>query len=356
MHNPSYTEYRRTGLLGLILVVLLSTFAATLHYLRSVDDKVLQTRARLTAVSSQLDSQFAPVLAYSTAVVNAAQLKLALPATETGDSILLLDLDTEQTQQLPLSSDDSALTAELQMLMHLQPYFDMASDALPSVVGVYYLSERGVAYNGQLKWSDYMADHLLQWHKRAVNSKENGYDRGMVFYAEFMPQQAAVLLPLYTDERRLGSFLFALSLEPMLAPMYKQHSDIDFMLLDQAGNLISHSTAQPPQTTTEHMLQIQRLNTMPWSLALLEPKTSLFAAGVKDFLWHWCSYAALLGMLLLALQYRFRRRTLSAVHRLTVHLERLANGQSHGVRHVPNGWQDIFDHICQLQQKDKPSE
>ncbi|NRQ43417.1 hypothetical protein HRH59_12755 [Rheinheimera sp. YQF-2] len=355
MHNPSYTEYRRTGLLGLILVLLLSTFAATLHYLRSVDDKVLQTRTRLVAVSSQLDSQFAPVLAYSAAVIKVAQLKLALPPLTTEDSILLLDLDAEQTQQLPLTSDDSSLQAELQMLMHLQPHFDMVVEALPSVVGVYYLSERGLAYNGQNKWSDYMADHLLQWHKHAVNSRENGYERGMVFYTEFMPQQAAVLLPLYTDERRLGSFLFALSLEPMLAPMYEQHSDIDFMLLDQAGELISHSTAQPPQSTTEHMLQIQRLNTMPWSLALLEQKTSLFAAGVKDFLWHWCSYAVLLGTLLLALQYRFRRRTLSAVHRLTIHLERLANGQSQGVRHVPDGWQDIFDRICQLH-KDKPSE
>lgn len=354
MHNPSYTEYRRTGLLGLILVILLSTCAATLHYLRSVDDKVLQTRARLAAVSTQLDSQFAPVLAYSEAVIRAAQLKLALPALETADSILLLDLDTEQTRQLPLSSDDNTLTAELQMLQRLQPYFDMAAEALPSVVGVYYLSERGLAYNGQPKWSDYIADHLLQWYKSTA--KEHDYDRGMAFYAEFMPQQAAVLLPLYADERRVGSFLFALTLEPMLAPMYKQHTDIDFILLDQAGNLISYSTAQPPQSTTEHMLQIQRLNTMPWSLALLEQKTSLFAAGLKDFLWHWCSYALLLGILLLALQYRFRRRTLSAVHRLTVHVERLANGQSHGVRHVPTGWQDIFDHICQLQQKDKPSE
>ena len=36
MKNPVYYEYRRSGQLGLIAIVLLATLGATLHYFRSV--------------------------------------------------------------------------------------------------------------------------------------------------------------------------------------------------------------------------------------------------------------------------------------------------------------------------------
>jgi sensor c-di-GMP phosphodiesterase-like protein len=127
------------------------------------------------------------------------------------------------------------------------------------------------------------------------------------------------------------------------------------MLLETSGELIHSSTSLSSHMISGHMLQVQRLNTMPWSVALLEQKSSLFAAGVKDFFWHWLTYLGLLGMLLAFMQYRYRRRTLSAFRRLLVHTDRLFKGQMQGVRHVPEGWRELFDRICELARR-APSE
>lgn len=346
MKNPLYYEYRRTTTLGLMLVLLLSGVGALVHYLRSLDDNVVQSKNRLATVSRQLDSQFSPVLAFMEAIRRSALVKIALPVEHSDSQLLLLQLENGQTSQTPIVAEDGNINAELQMLQRLQPLFELAQDALPHLVGVYYLSEQGFAYNGLPKWSDYIADQLLQWHQRY--NPEPGYERGQLFYAEFLPQQAAVMLPLYVADKKLGRFVFALSLQPMLASMYRQYPDAEFLLLDQSGKVISSSAVQSVQSVNQHMLQVQRLETMPWSLALLEQKTSLFAAGGYEFIWHWCSYALLLALLLLALQWRYRRRTLSPAKRLLVHIERLHDGQAQGVRHVPTGWHDVFDRISQL--------
>jgi len=350
MNNPIYNEYRRSSLFGALLVIALAALGALVHYLRSVDDNVLQRQARLTAVSNQLDSEFAPVLAFMQAVRQAANIKLAIPVAPIDDSLLLLNIADATTSQQPIMADGGMINPELLMLKRLQPYFELVIDTQPHLVGMYYFSEQGFIYNGLPKWSDYVVDQLLLWQKQA---QDQGFERDQIFYAEFLPDQAAVMLPLYFEDKRLGSFVFAVALEPMLAPMYKQYKNTEFMLLDQTGKIISSSTARQVQSINEHLLQVQRLNSMPWSLALLEQKTSLFAAGVKEFVWHWFSYAILLGMMLLAMQYRYRRRTLSPMSRLLIHIKRLHSGQSHGVRHVPVGWDEVFDKTFELTQKQR---
>jgi hypothetical protein len=349
MKNPVYHEYRRSTVHGVMLLLLLSGLAAVAHYLRSVDDKVLQTKTQLAAVSNQLDSEFAPILTFMEAVRRAALLKLALPAEPTDGVLQVLQLDNALEQQRPIMhAENDTVSAELQMLQRLQTYFELARETQPYLLGMYYLSEQGFAYNGQSKWSDYIADHLIQWH--STITQEPGYERGQIFFATFLPQQAAVVLPLYFGDEKLGRFVFAVSLQPMLNSIYQQHSSTDFMLLDQSGAVISSSAPRPLQSINEHMLQIQRLRTMPWSLALLAQKTSLFAAGIADFVWHWFSYALLLALFLLAMQFRYRRRTLSPANRLLIHVERLSQGQVQGVRHVPEGWAEVFDRISELAQ------
>lgn len=349
MKNPIYHEYRRSSLFGLLLVIALAALGALVHYLRSVDDKVLQTQARLNTVSHQLDSEFTPVLAYMQAVRQAAISKLALPVTAVEDSLLLLQIADATTQTRAITAEDGSVNNELLMLQRLQPYFELARDTQPHLVGMYYFSAQGFAYNGLPKWSDYIVDQILLWEQQ--QAQDPGFERDQVFYAEFLTNQAAVMLPLYFEDKKLGSFVFAISLEPMLAPMYKQYKNTEFMLLDQTGKIISSSTAKRVQSINEHLLQVQRLNSMPWSLALMEQKTSLFAAGLKEFVWHWFSYAMLLGLMLLAMQYRYRRRTLSPMNRLLIHIKRLHSGQSHGVRHVPPGWDEVFDKTFELTQK-----
>ena len=76
MKNPLYIEYRRSTLLGIILVLLLSALGAVVHYVRSLDDNVVQTKFRLSTVGNQLDSEFTPVLAFMEAVRRASLLKM----------------------------------------------------------------------------------------------------------------------------------------------------------------------------------------------------------------------------------------------------------------------------------------
>ncbi len=354
MKNPVYIEYRRSTVLGIVLLLLLSGLGAAVHYLRSVDDKVLQTKVKLASLSSQLDSEFSPVLAFMEAVRRAALVKFAQTGVQSDATLLLLQLNSGVAEPMPLTLEDGSINQELLMLQRLQPYFELAQETQPHLIGMYYLSEQGFVYNGLPKWSDYIADQLMQWHKDTL--PEPAYERGQVFFAEFLPQQAAVMLPLYAEDKKLGRFVFALRLEPLLTPMYQQHPDAEFMLLDQSGQLINSSMARPPQRVDQHMLQIQRLNTMPWSLALLEQKTSLFAAGLKEFIWHWFSYVLLLAVFFIVMQYRYRHRTLSPSNRLLLHIERLSKGQSQGVRRVPYGWNEVFDKIRNLYQTPDHSE
>lgn len=354
MKNPVYYEYRRSGQLGLIAIVLLATLGATLHYFRSVEQRVSQTTAHLQALSQQLDAEFAPVLAFSQAMRRAALSKLTLPPLATGTEPLVVLQLADGTVRDSSTFTDGQIQAELQMLGQLKPYFELAEQTQPHLLAIYYFSEQGFVYHGQPKWSDYISDQLVSWQRN--NAAEPSYEREQIFYAEFISGQAALSLPLYQSDKKLGRLVFALKLQPLLEPLYQQYADTEFMLLDQSGELISSSVVSRLQSVNQHMLQIQRLRTMPWSLGVLEHKTSLFVAGLADFVWHWLSYTLLLGCLLLALQYRYRRRTLSAVNRLLVHIDRISKGQTQGVRHIPDGWAEVFDKVASLPAADKPAD
>lgn len=342
MFNPVYHEYRRSTLFGCILVLLLSVGGAAIHYLRSVDDKVLLSKNQLINVSAQIDAEFTPVLTFAEAIRRFAVLKLSLAPAATPAQLNVLQLSNGQNTSLDVTAEH----AELQMLQRLWPYFELASQAQSHLLAMYYISEQGFAINGEDRWPDYIADQFIQWLQQIPTDMP--YQRDMTFHTEFLPQQAALTLPVYFNDTRVGRLVFAVSLQTMLRALQKQNSGSQFMLLDTSGDVIHSSTSLSPQMISGHMLQVQRLNTMPWSVALLEQKTSLFAAGVKDFLWHWLSYLLLLGLLLALMQYRYRRRTLSAFNRLLIHTERLFTGQMQGVRHVPEGWRELFERICEL--------
>lgn len=341
MYNPLYQEYRRSSLMGLVLVVLLSLAGATIHYLRSVDDKVLLRKSQLQHVSARLDAEFTPIVIFAEAIRRTAGIKLAMPPT--ADSALhALQLDNGQTIKLTVPPEQR----ELQMLQRLLPYFELAGQAQAHLNGMYYISEQGFAINGQQQWPAELAAGFIHWQQQLP--AEKAHQREMRFYSEFLPDQAALTLPLYENNVLLGRLVFALSLQTLLKPIQKTGSDLHYMLLDVAGEVIHSSTNLSPQMINGHLLQVQRLETMPWSLGLLEQKVSLFAAGVKDFLWHWLSYLLLLAGLLLFMQYRYRHHTLSAFNRLLVHTQRLSKGQLQGVRRIPDGWRELFDRISLL--------
>lgn len=353
MKNPVYTEYKRSSLLGGLLVLALSLLGATGHYLLTIDSKVVHSKSLLDNAVQQLDSTLLPLMGFAEALRRNAQIKLQLPAMQSDDSLPVLSVNTTDTEQLPLYGENAALNLELQMLLRLQPYFELAGETQPVVKGLYYISEQGFAYNGASKWPDYLAEQLLKW--RQDTAQTLSFERDLVFYSHFSPQQAAMMVPLSYQDKKLGSFLYIVATDSLLAPVHSQYPQLDFMLLAQSGDLVGGAgNIKRPQRADEHMLQIQRLSSTPWSLAVLEYKTNVFAAGLQTFFWHWLGYLLLLGALLVALQLRYKKRTLSAVGRLIVHIDRLAAGQPHGVRHIPQGWTEVFDKVYQLHDSKKP--
>ena len=50
---------------------------------------------------------------------------------------------------------------------------------------------------------------------------------------------------------------------------------------------------------------------------------------------------------LLAFFYRYKQKVLQPLQRLGIHIERLARDQG-GVRHIPGGWEEMFDKITRL--------
>jgi len=353
MNNPAYTEYKRSSLLGALLVLALSLLGATAHYLLTIDNKVIHSKGLLDNAAQQLDSTLLPLMGFAEALRRNAQVKLQLPAIQNDDSLPVLSFNTTDTEPLPLYSENAALNLELQMLLRLQPYFELAGETQPLVKGLYYVSEQGFAYNGTAKWPDYLAEQLVKWQQDMARTIS--FERDLVFYSYFSPQQAVMLVPLSYQDKKLGSFLYIVATDNLLATVHNQYPQLDFMLLDQSGELVGGAgNIQRPQRADEHMLQVQRLSSTPWSLAVLERKTNVFAAGLQTFFWHWLGYLLLLGALLLALQLRYKKRTVSAVGRLIVHIDRLSAGKPHGVRHIPQGWAGVFDKVYQLHDSKKP--
>ncbi|WNO62134.1 hypothetical protein [Rheinheimera sp. MMS21-TC3] len=353
MKNPVYVEYQRVKLIASVLIVTLSLLGAFSHYLRAVDDSVIQTKLRLNSASSQLDDKFSALLAYATALQKTAQLKLLLPAMADDNMISLLSFSAAETIKVSLLDTQQPLHAELNMLQRLQPYFDLVTEVQPFISNIYYVSEQGYAYNGLPRWSDYIAEQLLSW-QNSTNQKSS-FSQDSLFYPDFMQQQALLQVPLYANNKKIGRFLFALDLKQLLKPVYTLYADTDLMLLDQAGSLIPESTSRKLPQIDQHLLHVQRLNNTPWSLAVLEPKLSLFTSGIKVFSLHFISYLVLLSIFFVLMQYRFKRRVLSPVNRLFIHIERLAKNDINGVRRVPLGWNDIFDKVYRLAQQDKTS-
>jgi hypothetical protein len=354
MKNPVYIEYQRARIIGIILIVVLSVLGAFAHYLKAVDNSVTETKMRLNSATGQLDNKFNAVLAYAFALQRNAQLKLLLPTTDTETSLSLLSFADAETVTIALTDDTHPLAAEINMLQYLQPYFDLVTEVQPFVTHIYYVSEQGYAYNGLTRWPDYIVEQLLDWQNR-INQGTN-FNRETTFYPNFLQQKAVLQVPLYENEKKLGRFLFALDLEQLLKPVYALYPNTDLMLLDQSGDLIANSTSRNLPQIDQHLLHVQRLTSTPWSLAILEPKTSLFTSGFKMFIWHFLTYFVLLSSLFFLMHYRFKRRVLSPVSRLLIHVERLSKSDVRGVRRIPLGWNDVFDKVYRLTQQNKPVE
>lgn len=349
MSSPAYTVYNRTVKFSFLVILLLSFIAAFIQFLIQFNASKHNNQQQLEMFAQQMDAQLTPVLQFAEAVTTRAQLAIQL-APPAENQIPVLSLTTGDLILQQLATDGAPLSQELQMLVQLQPYFDIAPASISPLKDLYYISEQGYAYNGQHKWSDYVIEQLADWLQRYQRS-ENGYDRNPVFYKDFILEQAAMSVPFYVNERKTGRFVLALELAPLLANLEKHNPERYFFLLDQAGNLISSSKFINGDNLDQYQLQIQRLAGLPWSLALIDKRGSVLKAGLRSFLLHWFSYAGVLLLLAWLLARRYKRKIMGPLQRLSIHIDRLANEQA-GVRRIPDGWQDLFERVSELRAND----
>ncbi len=350
MSSPAYAVYRRTVRFSLVVIAALSFSVAFVQFLLQFNTSLQQNRQQPQMFAQQMDAQVEPVLQFSQAVNARGTVGMQMAVTDS-TQLPLLSLTTLDIVFHDLYPENQQVSPELQMLLQLQPYFDIAPASITPLKSLFYISEQGFAYNGQSKWSDYVVEHLVQWLQRYQRS-ENGYDRNPVFYKDFILEQAAMSVPFYVNERKIGRFVFALELAPLLANLEKNNPDRYFLLLDQAGNVIASSTYINGDNLEQYQLQIQRLTGIPWSLALIDKRGSLFYAGIGRFILHWLSYAGVLLALAWLLARRYKRKIMGPLQRLSTHIDRVQNGQA-GVRRVPDGWQDLFARVSQLKADDK---
>jgi hypothetical protein len=350
MTSPAFAVYNRTVKFSLVVILALSFSVAFVHFLLQFNSSVQQNRRQLEMFAQQMDAQVEPVLQFAQAVKTRGQRGMQLAVAD-DNQLALLSLTTLDVTLHQLSEVDQPVDPELQMLLQLQPYFDIAPASIAPLKSLFYISEQGFAYNGQHKWSDYIVEHLVQW--LALNQRsENGYDRNPVFYKHFILEHAAMSVPFYVNERKVGRFVLALELAPLLANLEKNNPDRYFLLLDQAGEVIASSTFINGDNLEQYQLQIQRLSGIPWSLALIDKRGSLFYAGIGSFILYWFSYAGVLLILCWLLARRYKRRIMGPLQRLSTHIDRLSHGQA-GVRRIPDGWQDLFERVSQLKTDDK---
>ena len=349
MSSPAYAVYRRTVKFSLVVIAALSFSVALVQFLLQFNTSQQQNRQQLEMFAQQMDAQVEPVLQFAQAVSARGQRGMQLAVTDK-NQLSLLSLTTLDVMLYEVFHANQQVNPELQMLLQLQPYFDIAPASITPLKNLFYISEQGFAYNGQSKWSDYVVEHLVQWLQRYQRS-ENGYDRNPVFYKDFILDQAAMSVPFYVNERKIGRFVLALELAPLLATLEKNNPDRYFLLLDQAGNVIARSTFINGDNLEQYQLQIQRLTGIPWSLALIDKRGSLLYAGIGRFILHWLSYAGVLLVLAWLLARRYKRKIIGPLQRLSTHIDRLHNGQA-GVRRVPEGWHDLFARVSQLKAND----
>lgn len=350
MSSPALVVYNRTVRFSILIIIMLSFAAAFIQFLLQFSSNLKSSQLQLEMFSQQMDAQISPVIQFAKAVTSRAQLGIQLnKAAE--NKIAVLSLTTGDVVQQRLSADNESLNQELQMLLQLQPYFDIAPASISPLKDLYYISEQGYAYNGQHKWSDYVIEQLAEWLQR-YQRLDNGYDRNPVFYKDFILEQAAMSVPFYVNERKIGRFVLALELAPLLANLERNNPDRYFLLLDQAGSIVASSKFINGDNLEQYQLQVQRLADLPWSLALIDKQGSALSSGLASFILHWFSYAAVLLLLAWLLARRYKRKIMGPLQRLSIHIDRLANEQA-GVRRIPDGWQDLFEKISELKTVDK---
>jgi len=342
MQNPAFIEYYRTRKLAAVFVILLSLFAAFIHFLLTVDNRLQQTEHRLQYKSTQLDSQLTPILQFSDwlsrlALSGQASWQTAVPLTLYNNAGITLSLGQ-------LRSTSAAIDAELALLQHLTLAFSAVQILQPAVERIVYVSEQDFLYISPEQFSLLQLQALSPWF---VRRDKKSWQENVEFQTTVLENnKVALSRRIKHASGKAGYILFVLDVPLFLQPLQKQTPNADFLLLNDSGQLLG-STGKADTVPEELVLQLQRIGKQPFSLVMLEHRGGLFNEGLSSFIVYWLSYLLVLVLAVSAFLYRFKQKIVSPIGRLTIHVERMLREQG-GVRHIPSGWEEMFDKIGRL--------
>lgn len=342
MQNPAFIEYYRTRKLAAVFVIFLSLLAAFVHFLMTVDNRLQQTDQRLQYKAAQLDSQLTPLLQFSDwlsilALSGQAEWQTSVPLTLYNHAGTALSLE-----QLQLTA--TSVDAEVRMLQHLALAFSAVQILLPAAERIVYVSEQDFLYISPEQFSLLQLQALSPWFaKRDKGSWQENVD----LQTTALENNKLVLSRrIKHASGNIGYILFVLDVSLLLQSLQKQTPTADFLLLDDSGQLLG-GTSKAGTVPEELLLQLQRIGKQPFSLVMLEHRGGLFNEGLSSFIVYWLSYLLVLAVAVAAFLYRLKQKIVSPVGRLTIHVERMLREQG-GVRHIPSGWEEMFDKIGRL--------
>lgn len=335
MQNPATSDFQRNLRIALVFILLLSVGAAFIHFLLTLDQRMTRQAKQLELKALQLDIQLAPLLKLSEWLQQQAQSQpdvvTALPLTlYNRDGQTLTESDTQQRVSVVERSFLQANTGAFNASRLLYPWLERVLYTSDS--GFIYLQPQQLSLLQIQALSPWLAGNLSADNKVVLSKSD---DNKLIFST-----------PQKFTSGETGRLLFVVDIPALLLPLQKVTPEADFLLLDESGQILGGTVAASSQLE-QRLLQLQRIGQQPLSLVMLEQRHGLISEEVAGFLGYWFGYLFVLAAALLAFFYRYKQKVLQPLQRLGIHIERLARNQG-GVRHIPGGWEEMFDKITRL--------
>ena len=335
MQNPATSDFQRNLRIALVFILLLSVGAAFIHFLLTLDQRMTRQAKQLELKALQLDIQLAPLLKLSEWLQQQAKSQpdvvTALPLIlYNRDGQTLTESDTQQGVSVVERSFLQANTGAFNASRLLYPWLERV--LYTSDGGFIYLQPQQLSLLQIQALSPWLAGNVSADNKVALSKSD---DNKLIFST-----------PLKFTSGETGRLLFVVDIPALLLPLQKVTPEADFLLLDESGQILGGTVAASSQLE-QRLLQLQRIGQQQLSLVMLEQRHGLISEGMAGFLGYWFGYLFVLAAALLAFFYRYKQKVLQPLQRLGIHIERLARNQG-GVRHIPGGWEEMFDKITRL--------
>lgn len=335
MQNPATSDFQRNLRIALVFILLLSVGAAFIHFLLTLDQRMTRQAKQLELKALQLDIQLTPLLKLGEWF---KQQALSQPDVTTGLPLTLYNHDGQT-----LTEDDmqqGVSTVERSFLQANTGAFNASRLLYPWLERVLYTSDSGFIYLQPQQLSLLQIQALSPWLAGNVSADNK------VAFSKSDDNKLIFSTPLKFTSGETGRLLFVVDIPALLLPLQKVTPEADFLLLDESGQILGGTVAASSQLE-QRLLQLQRIGQQPLSLVMLEQRHGLISEGMAGFLGYWFGYLFVLAAALLAFFYRYKQKVLQPLQRLGIHIERLARNQG-GVRHIPGGWEEMFDKITRL--------